>query len=526
MSRACAEPVVVLDRADAVPLTTQIAGQLREAIRRGRIGAGERVPSTRVLAATLAVSRTVVTNAYAQLYAEGWLEGRHGSGSYAAAGAATGTAAGAATGTGARAVPGSRAGPGAGAGAAPVSAGSTPAGDPAVIDLRPGIPWSAGISEAAWRRAWRQAGSVPPSAAPTPDPRGSPALHQALAGYLRRMRAVTVQPGQIMITRGVANSLDMLFAALLRPGDRVGIEEPGYPVARDIAVARGLTPVPCPVDEHGLAVDRLPQGLRLVYTTPAHQYPLGGRLPVPRRRALLAWASRAGACIVEDDFDSEFRYDVAPLPALYGLGPEGRGVVAYLGTTAKTLTPELNVGWLVAREDIVDAVARTRLALGDRTPVAAQHAVGALIADGELERHIRRMRLEYARRRAAIVAALAGLPPPARLLGDTAGMHVLLRLPAEVVPPAMDEAGRRGIALMALDRYFGGPATAHGLVLGYGGATLGQVVTASRTLREILAPMLARRRAEPAPRAAPRPSRAGNPPGAREPRSPQATMAR
>ena len=515
MSRACAEVPVAVDRAGAVPLTDQITGQLREAIRRGRVGAGERLPSTRGLAATLAVSRTVVTNAYAQLFAEGWLEGRHGSGSYAAAGAAAGPVSARLPAGGLAPAPTALAGPAMTTPApdgptpvrpapdgpaavrpapdGPAADGSAPARERRMIDLRPGIPWSVGISDAAWRRAWRRAGTVPPSAAPEPDPRGSPALRQVLAGYLRRMRAVSFQQRQVMITRGVANSLDMLFAALLRPGERVGIEEPGYPVARDIALARGLRPVPCPVDEHGLVVDRLPDGLRLVYTTPAHQYPLGGRLPVPRRRALLDWAARTGAFIVEDDYDSEFRYDVAPLPSLYGLGPQGPAVVAYLGTTAKTLTPELTVGWLVAHEDVVDAVGQTRQRLGDRTPMAAQHAVAALIADGEIERHIRRMRLEYGRRRAAIVSALGGLPPPARLLGDTAGMHALLRLPADVVAPAMETAERHGIALMALDRYFGGPAGGHGLVLGYGGATQSQVIAASRKLRDILLPMLVAR---------------------------------
>jgi GntR family transcriptional regulator / MocR family aminotransferase len=492
MSRTCAEPPVVVDRAGAVPLTEQIAGQLREAIRHGRVGAGERLPSTRALAATLAVSRTVVTNAYAQLYAEGWLEGRHGSGSYAAAGAGSSAAVAALS---------APDGP-APATALTVPGGPAPEPEPAITDLRPGVPWAAGISEATWRRAWRRAGRAAPPAAPVsayyqagpaPDPRGSAELCQALAGYLRRTRAVRFGQREIMITRGVANSLDMLFAALLRPGDRVGIEEPGYPVARAIAAARGLEPVPCPVDEHGLVVDSLPDGLRLVYTTPAHQYPLGGRLPVPRRRALLAWANSTGACVVEDDYDSEFRYDVAPLPALHGLGPEGPATVAYLGTTAKTLTPELNVGWLVAREEVVDAVAQARLRLGDRTATAPQHVVAELITGGELERHIRRMRLEYARRRTAIVTALAGLPPPARILGDTAGMHVLLELPAPVAAAAITAAADQGIVLMALDeRYFGGPVTAHGLVLGYGGAALSQVVSASRTLREILLPMLRR----------------------------------
>jgi GntR family transcriptional regulator/MocR family aminotransferase len=246
-------------------------------------------------------------------------------------------------------------------------------GDPAARDedrpateLRPGIPWVAGIDQAAWRRAWRRAGDGAPSR--WPDPHGLPSLRHALCGYLRRTRGLDCTPDHVLITRGVASGLSLLAAALLRPGERAGLEEPGYPVGRPILAARGVQVVPCPVDSHGLVTDRLPGDLRLVYSTPAHQYPLGGRLPVPRRQELVAWARATGALLVEDDYDSEFRYDVAPLPALYGLDPD---MVAYLGTTAKTLTPSLGVGWLLARPDLVSRLADTRESLGDRTGEAA-----------------------------------------------------------------------------------------------------------------------------------------------------------
>ena len=274
--------------------------------------------------------------------------------------------------------------------------------------MRPGIPWVDGIDQAAWRRAWRRAGDVPPSR--WPDPRGLRSLREALCGYLRRTRGLGCTPDHILITRGVAGGLSLLAAALLRPGERAGLEEPGYPVGRAILAARGARVVPCPVDSDGLVVDRLPGDLRLVYTTPAHQYPLGGRLPVPRRQALAGWARAAGALVVEDDYDSEFRYDVAPLPALYGLDPD---VVAYLGTTAKLLTPALGVGWLVARPDLITRLAGTRENLGDRTGEAAQLALLAMIESGDLDRHVRRMRREYARRRDAIVSALGDPAVPA-----------------------------------------------------------------------------------------------------------------
>ena len=478
MERVCVEPPVLLDRAGGAPLTAQLSGQLREAVLDGRIGAGDRLPSTRALALSLGVSRTVVTDAYAQLYAEGWLQGRHGSGTFVAAGATGGVG-------GAMGVAGSAPEP-----AVACAARRQPAGnDPLVIDLQPGIPWAGGIDRAAWRRAWRIAGMAEPAPSPRPvaDPAGLPGLRGLLAGYLRRSRGVSCSAADIMVTSGVANSLDLIAAALLRPGDAAGIEEPGWPAARAILTARGTRLVPCPVDEYGLVVEALPRGLRLIHTTPAHQTPLGGRLPVPRRQALLGWARRTGALIIEDDYDSEFRYDVAPLPALHSLDP---GVVAYLGTTAKTLTPELGVGWLVAPPEVLDAVAEVRLSLADRTPVAGQHATAALIEDGYLERHVRRMRHEYARRRSAITSVLAGLPYPARLLGDTAGMHVVLELPAGVASAAADAARGRGIAVATLDRYFSGQARLHGLVLGYGGATLTAVTEGCEGLREIIEPLL------------------------------------
>ena len=460
------EPPLVLDRDGPEPLTVQITGQLRAAVADSRLRAGERLPSSRALAASLGVSRTVVTNAYLQLFAEGWLEGRHGSGTYVADGAAGGPGAAGGRGTG-----GARA-----AVRTPVAAGGR-----ALIELRPGVPWSAGIDPAAWRRAWRQAAATAPS--PWPDPRGLPALRAALAGYLRRTRGLDCTPGHILITRGVASGLAPVAAAQLRPGERAGVEEPGYPAARAILAARGATVLPCPVDAHGLIPAELPADLRLVYATPAHQYPLGGRLPVPRRQALVAWARATGALIVEDDYDSEFRYDVAPLPALYGLDPE---VVAYLGTTSKMLTPGFGVGWLVARPGLITLLAGQRESLGDRASEAAQRALLALIETGDLDRHIRRMRREYARRRDAIVSALGDPAVPATLLGDTAGLHVVLKLHRGSADTVVAAARERGVGVYTMRRYFAGHPGADCLVLGYGGLPLSQVAAAARVLRDIL----------------------------------------
>jgi GntR family transcriptional regulator/MocR family aminotransferase len=523
---------VVVDRASPVPLTVQIAAELREAMTDGRLVAGERIASSRALAAALRVSRTVVTGAYAQLYAEGWLDGRHGSGTFVAAGtsglAESGAGAWPATadpppGTrrreadrtvqrarpvrpGQPASPGQRArtaGHGDEDGRAPahqdVRRRDWRAGQPTAspadpepagpIELRPGIPWASGISQAAWRRAWRHAGQQPPPAEQAAG--GLPELRAGLAGQLRRSRGIRCDPGQVIITRGVAASLRQLAAALLRPGDLVVVEEPGYPAARAVFAAQGALVAPCRADEHGLVVSELPDHARLVYVTPAHQYPLGGRLSVPRRQALIAWARSAGALIVEDDYDSEFRYDVAPLPALFGLDPE---VVVYLGTTSKTLTPALGLGWLVAAPQLAGRVATAAAGLGERVSDAAQHAFGALLTSGELDRHVRRMRREYARRRAVIVASLSPRPAATevtaswpRLIGDTAGLHVVLELPPGTADQIAAQASSRGVAVSTLERYFAGPPSREGLVLGYGGATLSQVRRGCEVLASVLA---------------------------------------
>ena len=351
--------------------------------------------------------------------------------------------------------------------------------EPGLISLRPGIPWADGIDRVAWRRAWRQAGAAPVSN--WPDPRGLPALRAALTGYLRRSRGVRCVPGQVMVTRGVSASLGLIATALLRPGDRVGIEEPGYQAARSVFAAHGARLVPCRVDSDGLVVQELPGDLRMVYTTPAHQYPLGGRLPVPRRQALVGWARAAGALIVEDDYDGEFRYDVGPLPALFGLDPD---VVIYLGTTTKTLTPTLGAGWRVARPDLVAVLVDAAAAAAARVSEPVQHAVLALLSSGDLERHVRRMRHDYARRRAVMVSLLGG---SGRLRGDTAGMHVFLELPPGADDEVAAAARERGVAVTTLRRYFSGPPVRHGLVLGYGAASLRDITQACQVLAEILA---------------------------------------
>ena len=363
-----------------------------------------------------------------------------------------------------------------------------------ITDLQPGISWAEGIEPAAWRRAWRQAGAHLPSR--LPDPYGLPELREEIAAYLRRSRGLAVRPEHVLVTQGVSSGLALLADALLTPGDKAGIEEPGYPTGREVLHRAGAQVVPCRVDAHGIVPEELPGDLRLLYTTPAHQYPLGGRLPVSRRQALIAWARATGAIIVEDDYDSEFRYDVGPLPALHSMDPD---VIVYLGTASKVLATAFGAGWLVAPPALVDRLAALRPRLGVRIPEPVQHAMLALLRSGDLERHVRKMRLEYARRRAALVDGLTHARPgadgarharvPFRLLGDTAGMHVVLELPGDY-PAArlVDAAAERGVTVYPLDRYFAGPPTMSGLILGYGTATLPQLRRAAAELSGLLTP--------------------------------------
>ncbi|XVQ09525.1 PLP-dependent aminotransferase family protein [Spirillospora sp. CA-255316] len=427
-------------------------------MREGRLLAGERLPSSRALAGLLGVSRTVVMEAYGQLYAEGWLEGRHGSGTFVADIAFE--------------PPGPE---------TPQPEASTRGGggeDGPRIDLRPGVAWVGALNTPAWRRAWRQAATVAPPL--RWEPWGLHGLRVALSDYVRRSRGVACTAERLLVTRGATNGLDLLAATVLSPGDRVGVEEPGYAKARQVLQARGMEVVPCPVDEHGLLVDGLPDDLKLVYTTPSHQYPLGGVLPVPRRQALLGWARRTGGLVVEDDYDGEFRYDVAPLPALYGLDPE---VVVYLGTASKILTSNMGVGWLVARPDLIQAVARRREELSDRTAVGPQEALRVLLERGDLDRYVRRMRAEYARRRAVVTQALDGLP----LRGDTAGLHLVVELPQAVTGKVVREASLQGVLLDDLERHCAGARAVSGLVIGYGAATsTGELRTACSLVRELV----------------------------------------
>ncbi|GAA1847160.1 PLP-dependent aminotransferase family protein [Pseudonocardia ailaonensis] len=413
-------PPLPLDRAAPEPLAVQLAGGLRAAAANGALRAGDRLPSTRELAAILQVSRTVTAAAYDQLLAEGWVEGRVGAGTFV------------------RAVPSP--------GPAPVRTVAAPVAAPR-IDLRAGTPCVEVIDRAAWRRAWRAAADPEPDL--LPHYAGLPGFRAAVAEHLLRHRGLVATPDDVLATGGSTSAIAEL-AAVLPAGARVAVEEPGYRRAAAALAAAGLEVVGIPVDDEGLQVARLPAGLAAVYCTPAHQFPLGARMPAARRVELVGRARAEGALVIEDDYDGELRYDVAPLPLLAALGPD---VVVHVGTASKILTPTLGVGWLVAPPAVREALLDRRARTGSRPAPAGQRVFTALAASGDLARHLRRLRRELAERRAALVAALAGVP----VLGDRAGAHVLVPLPDARTARAVQEAGAaQGIGLDTLERH-GGP---------------------------------------------------------------------
>ncbi len=419
------------------PLHLQLAEQLREAIRDGRLQSGHRLPSSRDLSKQLGVSRAVTQGAYDQLHAEGWIAGRVGSGTYVA-----------------DLVPLAR------ATARPPRRTAAAAGS--VLSLRPGIPYVDHTADPGWRRAWRDVGSRPMPRG-YDEPAGLPELRAALAEHLGRVRGVACRPEQIVVTNGTTHGIRMLYAATRRRGERIGIEDPGYLNAVAAAADHGLEVVDCPVDTDGLRVDALPGDLAAVYVTPSHQYPLGGRLPVARRHALVDWARRTGAVVVEDDYDSEFRFDVAPLPALAQLDLDR---VVHVGTVAKTLSPALRFGWLVASDAVIDTVASYRARVGDWPPWPVQCAVLSMLRDGYLDRVVKRGRRRYAERCALVCSRLERY---GEIAGRDAGLHVTLLLPDGVDDTEVArQALTAGVQIAALSTYRRTLPGRPGLVIGYG----------------------------------------------------------
>jgi GntR family transcriptional regulator / MocR family aminotransferase len=482
-------PVIVIDRSSSVPLHKQVYDGYRAGILRGDLRPGQAVTSTRELAVELGLSRFPVLHAYAQLAAEGYFEASTGSGTFIA-----------------RSIP------------ERLMSVDAPCGS--VTRLLSG-PRQAARRMEAYRRyespgtrglgafgvhqpafeefpfqAWsslvaRHSRNPRASAIHHVNPLGLERFREEICGYLRTARAVNCEPGQIMVVSGSQQAIDITARVLLDPGNRVWVEEPGYSLGRTALIAAGCRLVPIPVDSEGMDVPyamRHHSGARAAFVTPSHQYPLGSTMSATRRLQLLNWAQRRGAWIVEDDYDSEYRYGVSPIASLQGLDANGR--VIYIGTFSKILLPSLRIGYIVIPPDLVDRFAAVRFAMDIFPPYLFQEVLTDFMRLGHFARHIRRMRNLYGERRAVLVESLrVEFGNLLEVHGAEAGMHLAVMLPEgwrdrEIAAAA----ARERLWLWPLSPCYMGERPRPGLVLGFGSVAAQEVPRAARKLRSILEP--------------------------------------
>jgi GntR family transcriptional regulator/MocR family aminotransferase len=458
----------------------RIYDMLRAQIADGTLRAGAKAPSTRALAIDLGVSRTTVTAVYEQLAAEGFLVtavGRAARVAVPGAGASARKSADAPS-----TAPPALSAYGRRVAAMMLPPGAAPA--PARIDFLYGAVASRDFPALAWRRAYQAELLRHQDNLYYVGPEGDASLRRALQGYLGRARGLACDAEQILIVHGTQQAIDLCARLLLEPGDAFVFEDPGYLMARRAFESTGADLLTAPVDAHGLITNDLPADtrVRLAYSTPSHQFPLGGVLPITRRLELLQWARLHDAWIVEDDYDGEFRYGQRPIDALQAIDTDGR--VIYVGTFSKALSPQLRLGYLVLPPPLVP-VFRAAKRLADRhASVIEQRVLAALIDSGAYERHVRRMRREHERRRQALLDAVARhLPATAHVTGTAAGLHVVLWLPSFMPrdEPALVAAARaKGVGVYAVSPLFAEPPSDDhprpaGLTLGYGSLSTAQI---------------------------------------------------
>jgi GntR family transcriptional regulator / MocR family aminotransferase len=439
-TRTNPELLVPLRHDARIPLHRQIETSIREAIRAGRLARGSSLPPTRVLAADLGVSRGVVVEAYQQLTAEGYLSSRAGGYTQVAAGPA------------------------------PAAASLRPASEPKpAIDLSYGRADVSSFPRAAWLRAIRGAlGDAPNEVFGYLTGRGVPQLRTALAGYLNRVRGTVAEPDHMVICTGYAQGVTLLIDVLAAAGaKRLALEDPS---SRDDALpaarAAGLEVVGIPVDGDGIRVDLLRDSeADAVILTPSHQWPTGSVLSARNRAAVIRWATERGAVVIEDDYDAEYRYDRTPVGALQGLAPDH---VVYAGSASKTLAPGIRLGWFVLPRHLTEPMAAAKIAADRGSPALEQVALADFVTRGEFDRHLRRMRPIYRRRRDALLAALARHLPWLQPVGVSAGLHLVTWLPPHLDEAAVVGAARRaGVGLDAVGPYRITNPGPGGLIFGY-----------------------------------------------------------
>lgn len=482
-------PLIVVDRKSRIPLHKQIYDAYRSAILRGDLRPGQQIPSSRILTTELQVSRFPVLNAYAQLLAEGYFESRVGAGTFVSVSLPEQLMSVAQPAPSLDQLP---------SGPRPVSRRSLryPSFD-RTITLR---GWGAfGVHQPAfdqfpfqvWSRlVAKHSHSPQASAIHHIDPLGSEGFREEICAYLRTARGVKCDTSQIMVVSGSQQALDITARVLFDPGNKVWVEEPGYSLERIVLAAAGCELCAVPVDSEGIDVSagikRYPKA-RAAFVTPSHQYPLGSTMSASRRLQLLNWAQSSGAWIIEDDYDSEYRFESQPIASLQGLDANSR--VIYIGTFSKVLFPSLRIGYIVIPPDLVEHFVAVRFAMDIFPPYLYQEVLTDFMRMGHFGRHIRRMRQLYKERRTALVESLGDeLDDSVQVHGAEAGMHLVITLPnissdREIVARAAKER----VWLLPLSRCYSGEKVRQGLILGFASTPAEHMPRAVRKLREILA---------------------------------------
>ncbi len=467
---------VNLDREGTEALHKQLYYQLSQAILSRRLVAGTRLPSTRAMAADLAISRNTVITAFEQLLADGYIEGRIGDGTYVSRSLSEDLLT---SHTHAKTTMGEK----------PLRAQLSKRGETIVAALpdiwkdrrerprifRVGLPAYDEFPFDIWRQLTaKRLRSLPNSVLMYDEPAGYGPLREAVATYVGASRGVRCEPEQVIIISGSQSALDLAAQFLLDPGDAVWIEEPGYIGARTVLRAAGARLVPVPVDKDGIDVEagiRREVNAKLAYVTPSNQFPLGTTMSLSRRLELLEWAATKNAWILEDDYDSEYRYEGRPLTALQGMDNYDR--VIYIGTFSKVLTPAFRLGYAIVPPSLVDAFTFAQLIGSRRSATLMQATMCDFISDGHFARHIQRTRALYMQRRAALVQAIAStLSGVLEVTSGNAGLHVLARLPEGMDDKEISrQAAKLGIEAFALSHIALEPLSRGGLLLGYGAVT-------------------------------------------------------
>jgi GntR family transcriptional regulator/MocR family aminotransferase len=482
-------PMIAVNRKAPKALHQQIYDAYRAAIVDGSLRPGQRIPSTRVLASEICVSRFPVLNAYAQLLAEGYVESRVGAGTVIASSL-----------------------PDQLTSSEPVGSthSPTPSGPRSVARHCSILPRVASFP---WLQSWgafrvgqvafdqfplhvwsnlvaRRCRSMDAHAFHYGDPMGSMEFRETIANYLKTARSLHCEAEQVMIVGGSQQALEISARVLLDRGNSVWVEQPGYRLARDVFALTGCHPVGVPVDNEGLDVAagiKQCRKARAAFVTPSHQFPLGVTMSASRRLQLVDWAQNSGSWIIEDDYDSEFRYESLPIASLQGLDSNSR--VIYIGTFSKVLFPSLRVGYIVIPSDLVERFQAIRRVMDLSPPSFYQEVLSDFIREGHFARHIRRMRVHYGELRSALVVSLGReLGPLVEVLGDEAGMHVAVMLQnGSRDLDIAERAARLNLSLWPLSPSYMGEASRQGFILGFGGTRLTEIPNAVRKLRNLLA---------------------------------------